>query len=171
MFDEYFSKYRSNLYLKSIYQLQMDSVRGHSKSSISFTNTYLKPFGNPRPTWPLIPPQTQLYPIFGSAVRQLRNARLAHTIVLFNDHCHCFVILSFCLALVTLQIQLPMRDKCARIIWTGMCGKRSLSPQGHALSDSRRESARWREVCGVGIQLILILVKSKCAEAGTKFIG
>jgi len=29
----------------------------------------------------------------------------------------------------------------------------------------------WREVCGVGIQLILILVKSKCAEAGTKFIG
>jgi len=59
MFDEYalktslkiyFSTYRSNLYLKSIYQLQMDSVRGHSKSSISFTNTYLKPFGNPRPT-------------------------------------------------------------------------------------------------------------------------
>jgi len=120
---------------------------------------------------PQSPPQTQRYPIFGSAVRQLRNARLAHTIVLFNDHCHCFVILSFCLALVTLQIQLPMRDKCARIIWTGMCGKRSLSPQGHALSDSRRESAMWREVCGVGIQLILILVKSKCAEAGTKFIG
>jgi len=53
-----------------------------------------------------------------------------------------------------------------------MCGKRSLSLQGHVLSDSRRESARGDEDEGVdGKQLILILVKSKCAEAGAKFIG